>query len=108
MAVLDDVRRLSQLDVMFLGSQFLAGAGIATTWYKGRLQQANDGNWVFRSVSADGTIAGFQLGPVGADWSSSESPGAGIAVRIPFTLNAPGAQLGMTLFLQQVLPQELT
>ena len=61
MAVIDDVRRLIQLDFMFLGCTF-AGFGGATqltnqgaTWYKGRLQQANDGAIIFRSISQDGS-----------------------------------------------------
>jgi hypothetical protein len=101
MAVIDDVRRLSQLDVIFLGTQLGAIGSVFATWYKGRLQQANDGSWVFRSASTDGAIVGIQLGPVGVLWTSSETPIAGITVTAPF-----GAL--MTVVLQQVLPQELT
>ena len=54
MAVQDDVRRLSQMDSIFLG----VTTGIITAWYKERVQQAN----------------GVQLGHVGQGWSSSEGP----------------------------------
>jgi hypothetical protein len=68
MTVQDDLHRLGQLDGIYLGwsvQNTSAGAPGApvTIWYKGRLQQANDGNWIFRSISADGTVVGFQLGP---------------------------------------------
>ena len=43
MAVIDDVRRLSQLDFIFLGQQFASTplATNQTVWHKGRVQQAN-------------------------------------------------------------------
>jgi len=111
MAVIDDVRRLSQLDFLFLGQQF-ANSQLGTqqtTWYKGRLQQANDGAWIFRSISADGTVVGVQLGSVTGSWTSSESVGGGIQVQVPVS---PGLGAGfvftITLILTQSLPQELT
>jgi hypothetical protein len=75
------------------------------TWYKGRLQQANDGNWIFRSISSDGTLVGTQLGPITNNWVSSESPATGVVVSITF---APQAPFSMIYSLQQFLPQELT
>jgi len=120
MAVLDDLRRLSQLDSIYLGYQVtnylgpqLPGFPAVTSWYKGRLQQANDGSWIFRSISGDGTVCGFQLGGIQANWQSSETPTSGIQVSIPTNLSVP-AGIAFTLvstgsvLLQQQLPQELT
>src|SRR5215467_14717086 len=93
MAVQDDLRRLSHLDSIYLGtslnpadatSRFKGGS--ITGWYKGRLQQANDGSWIFRSISSDGIVVGFQLGPTNQSWTSSESPSAGIIVTIPIAM----------------------
>jgi hypothetical protein len=118
MAVLDDLRRLSQLDSCFLGWQagnpgnpIFQNATAACGWYKGRLQQANDGSWIFRSISSDGTVVGFQLGSPSGAWSSSETPSQGIAIIIPIVVAmgaGPQQILIATVFLQQQLPQELT
>src|SRR5260370_38712 len=121
MAVQDDLRRLSQLDSIYLGTSltsYPAGSvtsrykgGSVTSWYKGRLQQANDGNWIFRSISLDGTVVGFQLGPANpGGWTSSETPSAGIKVEIPITVYIPPDSYPnyASIFLQQQLPQELT
>ena len=114
MAVQDDVRRLSQMDSIYLGQLFtnIVGGSI-TSWHKGRLQQANDGSWVFRSISSEGTIIGFQLGSITPEgWSSVESPSSGITVTI--FIKAPavlpnGQQLVIgNICLQQQLPQEMT
>jgi hypothetical protein len=117
MAVQDDLRRLSQGDSIYLGfSVFSYTAGFATptnfvSWFKGRLQQSNDGNWIFRSVSTDRAVVGFQLGaPNPTTWSSSENPNTGISVFIQINLTLPnvaGLQ-SAAVFLQQQLPQELT
>jgi len=108
MAVSDDVRSLSQLDFIFLGQQMgLTGSG-QTTWYKGRLQQANDGTWIFRSISLDGTVVGVQLGPIAGSWTSSESVGTGIQVQVPVATAGLGGLLVITFILAQSLPQELT
>src|SRR5262245_52528758 len=97
MAVLDDVRRLSQMDSIYLaeGLNNTTGASV-TSWHKGRLQQANDGSWIFRSMSQEGTIIGFQLGAVAANWQSNETPSTGVTVTIPITqfVNVPGTQGG--------------
>lgn len=122
MAVQDDLHRLSQLDGIYLGwsvQNISAGAPGApvTIWYKGRLQQANDGNWIFRSISADGTVVGFQLGPP-ANWTSNENPATGTSVTIPISVvmlqpapNGVGVYVPVivaTAYLQQQLPQEMT
>jgi hypothetical protein len=119
MAVQDDLRRLSQGDSIYLGHSIditsMIGAATTTfvSWFKGRLQQSNDGNWIFRSVSADGSVVGFQLGAPNQNWSSSESPNTGISVFIPITILVPQPEsqsltpIG-TVFLRQQLPRELT
>ena len=117
MAVQDDLRRLSHLDSIYLGtslnpadatSRFKGGS--VTSWYKGRLQQANDGNWIFRSISLDGAVVGFQLGPADPGWPSSETPSTGIVVTIPITVYLPPESYPKfaCIFLQQQLPKELT
>jgi hypothetical protein len=111
MAVIDDVRRLAQMDAIYLGFQH--AGGLYTMWHKGRLQQANDGNWVFRSISQDGTVVGAQLGMVNeAAWRSYETPATGIVVSIQLFLALPPPSLANALYanvyLQQQLPQELT
>lgn len=117
MAVVDDLRRLSQLDSIYLGYQvtnYLAPDqpnNPFSSWYKGRLQQANDGTWIFRSISTDGAVCGFQLGAFQGLWLSSETPAGGIQVLIPINLGVPtvGAVVATgSVFLQQELPQELT
>src|SRR5262249_4598795 len=62
MAVPDDLRRLSQIDSIFLGWSAFGSTGSVTSWYKGRVQQAADGGWIFRSISQDGSVIGYQLG----------------------------------------------
>src|SRR5215467_3726335 len=116
MAVQDDLRRLSHLDSIYLGtslnpadatSRFKGGS--VTSWYKGRLQQANDGNWIFRSISLDGAVVGFQLGPADPGWPSSETPSTGIVVTIPLHTNTPPNFWNFaSVSLQQQLPPELT
>ena len=121
MTVQDDVRRLSQMDSIYLGYNTQGMFSLATSWHKGRLQQANDGAWTFRSSGSDGSVVGFQLGQLNAtDWSSSESPALGITVSFPiYTVTlvpptdpaAPPASIQIalaTVFLQQQLPFELT
>jgi hypothetical protein len=110
MAVQDDLRRLSQVDSIYLGTSLNSyPAGSVTSWYKGRLQQANDGSWIFRSISSDGTVVGFQLGPANQGWTSSETPPTGIVVTIPLTLNTPPTfWVFASVSLQQQLPPELT
>jgi hypothetical protein len=90
MAVQDDLRRLSELDSIFLGQMVNLPGGLVnsiTSWHRGRVQQANDGTWIFRSLSFEGTIVGFQLGPLQPTWASSETPSFGI--QVPFQLSNP-------------------
>jgi len=119
MTVQDDVRRLSQMDSVYLGFN-VQGMTLVTSWHKGRLQQANDGAWTFRSSGQDGGVVGFQLGNITADWTSNESPSQGISVMYPVYYNLPvqvpiqgagpvSVQISLaTVFLQQQLPLELT
>jgi hypothetical protein len=116
MTVQDDLRRLSQMDSIFLG---YSGANFSpvTSWYKGRVQQAGDGTWIFRSISQDGSVVGYQLGFPGNNWSSDEQPSTGIRVFIQVTQTIvvpiqppiPPIQLNIaTVLLQQQLPNEMT
>ncbi len=118
MVVKDDLHRLSQLDGIYLGwSVQNTNDGFEapiTSWSKGRLQQANDGNWIFRSISTDGTVVGFQLGSSFPNWTSNETPASGTSVVIPVNLPI-SAVFGTTtslpfatVYLQQQLPQEMT
>jgi len=113
MAVPDDLRRLSQVDSIFLGWSAFASTGSVTSWYKGRVQQAADGGWIFRSISQDGSVIGYQLGSPTPNWSSGESPSTGIIVTIPIAIPPPPGipPIPITLgnvILQQQLPPELT
>ena len=117
MTVQDDVRRLSQLDSVFLGQGFNAtpntGASVCV-WHKGRVQQANDGSWIFRSISAEGTIVGFQLGKIDENyWSSNETPSTGITITIAMNPPVSNASLASIcilggIYLAQQLPGEIT
>lgn len=114
MAVQDDLRRLSQMDSIYFGSAL--SLELVTIWYKGRLQQANDGRWIFRSISSDGSVVGVQLGisdntQAGnpATWTSSETPKDGLVVTMPMLIpsaSGPPVSLG-TAYLRQQPPQEL-
>jgi hypothetical protein len=111
MAVEDDLRRLTQVDSIYLGYSVVLSFGQSiTSWFKGRLQQANDGSWIVRSVSTDGAVSGFQLGPVQQNWQSTETPNTGITVSIPINLNVPQQVNPIqittgSIVLQQQLPQ---
>jgi hypothetical protein len=93
MAVEDDLRRLTQVDSIYLGYGSLSLGQFITSWFKGRLQQANDGSWILRSVSTDGAVSGFTLGPVQPNWTSSETPNTGITVLIPINLDDQHRQI---------------
>jgi len=116
MAVQDDLRRLTQVDSIYLGYTVQNYEGSPfTSWFKGRLQQANDGSWIFRSISTDGAVSGFQLGQVTGNWQSTEAPNTGITVSIPIIMNfltpaqtTPLQVMAGMINLCQQLPQELT
>jgi hypothetical protein len=119
MAIQDDVRRLSQVASIYLAHRFIGTdqSGPAqqivvplAVWYKGRLQQANDGTWIFRSISMDGTIEGFQLGSIDSDWTSTEDIHSGLIVRIQRLVlgsSAPNtpSQVSIEIRLAEQLPQ---
>ena len=113
MAVQDDLRRLTQVDSIYVGCTYHNMGGPFASWFKGRLQQANDGSWIVRSISTDGAVSGFQLGEVTQNWQSTEAPNTGIAVSIPLLLNIPVTaqtnefNVGVINLCQQ-LPPELT
>ena len=78
-----------------------------SSWYKGRLRQANDGNWFFRSVSSDGAFVGFELGSLSSNVQSNGNfnyvsvGGDDTVLGQPFPMNFA------TLLLRQNLPQGL-
>ena len=102
MAVQEDLRRLSQMQAIYLGWGLFAGP---TVWHEGRLQQTNDGGWIFRSSSRDGTIVAFQLGYLQANWVSGETPTEGLFVQ--WSIQHGAIQIG-PVYLRQQLPQEVT
>ena len=113
MAVPDDLRRLSQIDSIFLGwSAFSSTGNPLTSWHKGRVQQAADGSWIFRSIAQDGSVIGYQLGFPTSTWSSDETPANGVRVAIPVSQmlpTTPPFQLNIAaVLLQQQLPTEMT
>jgi hypothetical protein len=126
MSIQDDVRRLTQEASIYLGHKFRGqnegrtGEFLITPfaiWYKGRLQQANDGNYIFRSISSDGTIVAFQLGPLDSEtWTSTEDVHTGLVVQITqviagsWPIGGVGAvdqKLSLEIRLSQQLPQEI-
>src|SRR5262249_49450740 len=106
MAVEDDIRRLSQIRGIYLGMNLMASF---TAWFEGSLQLANDGNWIFRSKSSDGTIVAFQVGHPGSPattWSSGENAdGIWVNCQLGGVGNVP--IIGGVLLRQQ-LPQGVT
>jgi hypothetical protein len=110
MAVEDDVRRLSERETIYLGWTLgWTGAGFITAWHEGRLQQANNGAWNFRSISPDGTLVAFELGIVGPRWSSSHTPAEGIVVNFVCVASSGNPQPDVgSVQLRQQLPQGVT
>ena len=122
MAVEDDLRSLSEVRGNIYLGWALGGVGPVaegafTVWHEGKLQQANDGNWIFRSSSSDGSIVAFQLGfprqePPTTAWQSVGSAREGIVVRFP-CMEWPGGGGGApqpvgSVQLRQQLPQNVT
>jgi|SoiMethySBSTD1v2_1073268.scaffolds.fasta_scaffold264214_2 hypothetical protein len=109
MAVQDDIRRLSEQRVnIYLGLNLF---GACMAWHEGRLQQANDGSWIFRSSSRDGSIVAFTLGGPTQNWTSEESPTEGLTVFWPFTAVVSPQNITVTvgqMQLRQQLPQGVT
>ena len=102
MAVPDDLRRLSEMQGIYLG---LTLNGAFTVWYESRLQQTNDGSWI--SSSRDGTIVTFQLQPQIQNWTSQDTPTEGLTVYWNFPV-VPNFPLIGTVQLRQQLPQSVT
>ena len=83
MALSDDLNRLAAEDVVYLRKAVPGGPAEV---FRGRLRQAGNGNWLFKTSTGQNGVIGFELGQVGAmsNWSSSESPNAGIQVFISY------------------------
>jgi hypothetical protein len=104
MAVIDDVKKLSEEDVLYLTRAFQPGpVPTMNEVYRGRLRQALKGNWVFNSSTGANGVVGFDLGQVDGNWASSETPAAGPTVTVQFLL-APG--LAEVITLTTVIPTD--
>ena len=108
MAVSDDLNRLAAQDVVYL-SKLIAGGGNSTARevFRGRLRQALNGNWVFNAFTGQNGVVGFDLGEVTANWSSGESPAAGIQVNISNTLVSAPVVVEM-ITLTTLIPTDFT
>jgi hypothetical protein len=103
----DHLRRLSEMDTIYLG--WTLGYNLLegfTVWHEGRLQQSNDGSWLFRSSSSDGSIVAFQLSVNPQGWKSTDTPREGIEVSFP-CLTGGTTRVGF-VHLRQQLPQPVT
>jgi hypothetical protein len=108
MALSDDLSRLAAQDVVYLSRYFMVNLPGATEVFRGRLRQALDGNWVFNASTGQNGVVGFNLGQPGTNWSSSESPGAGIQVSITINQMVPGQPLVERILLTNVIPAVFT
>lgn len=79
MATIDDVNRLAAQDVVYLTRNI---NGSSAEVFRGRLRQSLSGTWVFNSSTGQNGAVGFMLGGVTQNWTSSESPRAGIVINI--------------------------
>ncbi len=97
MAIEDDLKSLAAEDVLYL-SRFLhatGGMGVpgiqnlgSTEVLRGRLRQALSGDWVFNAATGQNGVVGLILGGVDGNWTSTETPAAGIQV----VINRPVAE----------------
>ena len=76
MAVLDDLRQLTQENVIYL-TRILQGQGLggengSSFIFRRRLHQALDSTWIFNTYVGSNGIAGINLGQQQDGWQSSE------------------------------------
>jgi hypothetical protein len=119
MAVLDDLKRLEQEDVVYL-TWVGAGAGgspiqsppdvSASFTYSGRLHQSSSGSWIFKTfVAGNRGLVGIDLGvPVDPSWSSSQDPTAGIEIVINYPPSVPSSTSVPDRFEQVFITQVLS
>jgi len=122
MAVIDDMKKLQDEDVVYLTRRFtgasggpptsfgIAASGTSTEVWRGRVRQALSGDWIFNAFTGQNGVVGFVLGSVTNEWSSSESPAEGINITIstmlvPVAAPRPGIEpLFHILTLTSVIP----
>jgi hypothetical protein len=110
MAIPDDLSQLAQQDVVYLTQTLesaapTVGSGSITV-FRGRLHQALSGNWVFNTATGQNGVIGIVLGVPGNNWSSTETPAAGLQITITNTINQQAA-LYEVLTLMNVIPADL-
>lgn len=108
MAVVDDLKRLADLDVVYLTQSFVAFEGWPRVVYRGRLRQSLGGEWLFFASTDQNGVLGFGLGLPTGTWSSSETPRTGIRVNamFPFSVQPPTGILNVCIELSSVFPAE--
>ena len=110
MALPDDLNNLAQQDVIYLTTTVRADNDptiLPTTIYRGRLHQALSGNWVFNTSTGQNGVAGIDLGPQTASWSSAETPAGGLQITINYEfLPSPTAAV-LIVTLTSVIPTDL-
>jgi hypothetical protein len=109
MAVRDDMVRLAALDVVYL-QRYVAGSegSVVIEWFRGRLRQALDGTWVFNTFAGHNGVVGIELGLVGTNWTSDESPDVGIQVDIIYTIMMGNVPTYLDIGLRSVLSSRFT
>lgn len=103
MALNDDLSRLAAQDVVYLTRCILSDS--LKEVFRGRLRQALNGNWVYNASTGQNGAVGFDLGPTGGSWSSSESPSTGIQISISYPAGQVPAT-GETILLTTVIPSD--
>jgi hypothetical protein len=111
MALSDDLNQLAQQEVVYLSRILLAtgtGGGTgSTTIFRGRLHQALNGNWVFNTSTGQNGVAGIDLGQLGPNWSSSNTPAGGLLINISNQILSGTVSLYEGINLMSVIPEDL-
>jgi hypothetical protein len=89
MAVFDDLRRLAELDVVYLTKVIKGNTQGSTTIFRGRLREALNGSWIFNTGINQNGVAGIDLGVQQDSWLSSETPSQGLIVSINIPIIIP-------------------
>jgi len=121
MAVNDDLDRLTQDAVVYLTRQLVGHGQGSTVVYRGRVHQAESGNWVFNTSVGTNGVAGIILGrpDTAGSWESANGEPLGTVVTITYILDAgapvvdnaglpvPGQQITEAITLTDVIPPDL-
>lgn len=87
MALPDDLNQLAQQDVVYLSKVLF-------------------GNWVFNTSTGQNRVAGIDLGPLGQNWSSSNTPAGGL-INISNEILSGTISLYEGINLMSVIPADL-